>query len=925
MTTSGNRSATDESWLELFLPGPAEAERRRRLASWIRELRNASTPGGGVLVDRPNSQVSPSAGPHDSGQSLMHELAVAERLSELERELGYLLGSRLGPGAATTWARRELSGGPSGTTAGGGGQPASPHRAPTLRERMAIEDLKHQVDSAGRCDLWRLRRVHARRGPERALALLRQRFPAPVRAGLPLELRRDVLLDEVGLLLERRSAGVASELLDRHRVWIAGSASGAWMSGLVQLARGEFELAREQLFAGRRLGADLGRAWLELAQDDVRVEQCLRRGGWSAEPNSEPSCGRALVGGPVSRRSLGAAVLAVFCVEPGGELACLHEQIAPGARDAGACRALDDWRRQMRDALRDAGSPERICWLERRTVRLHLGSDRGGPGTAASLAGRSWLAPLRALVVAPVVDRLGEVRALIRLEFEHHLLPCAGELAALVEAVQTGSLLRARKSIRFGRVAETARLGWSSERDWPSGSLWLDPLSNGRQSVRRSAVLRSSTQALEPSEEDLTAAFELEDDPWRVAARVIWRQLAAKLGRRRVWFFDREHDEPWLEFGEELGLWRQRPGRRRALVGARELGEPVRFEDRSAELAVSADAACGVVFPLVESGLGGRWVAEHYLVIESARSGDLTPERVQNWQARLEGAGEMLARAGFRRTIRLELGVDLCDRALWPEPLIRLRQAAEAARPIAMEGPPGMGKKLLARWLQELAREAGAAGGRPRGPRRERVGGADTTPRDLEWVDLRSSRLESTAIDPQRWLDQAAHGSLVVLVGALPRWVQQSGALPIRLPALSSRRRHVPNLVRLLTQRAAQATGIAASRVTDEGLAVLWRQPWEGGIRQLGRVLRRWVVAQDGSLTASSAQRHLLEAGLDPVPRISSRRPDLEVVAEALATTVCRNGRPNKRRAARYLGWDPATLGKQLERLGPEFEPPGGA
>jgi len=50
--------------------------------------------------------------------------------------------------------------------------------------------------------------------------------------------------------------------------------------------------------------------------------------------------------------------------------------------------------------------------------------------------------------------------------------------------------------------------------------------------------------------------------------------------------------------------------------------------------------------------------------------------------------------------------------------------------------------------------------------------------------------------------------------------------------------------------------------------------------------------------------------------RLPSRRPRREDLEQALRTTRKGTGRPNKRRAALYLGWDPDTLVLRMEDAG---------
>ena len=858
----------DSEWLQLFLPGPGDGERRRRLGSWIRELRGAGAgravvPGAGraVASGAGDREVAMAGGAEGAGRGdvgstargLLEDLAASERVRRLEHEVGRSLGVWLEPSAAVVWAR-----------------PLTQERGAALRRASLGELFAELLGAVGRgvrCDVWRLRRIHARRGPRRALELFRWRFPKDLRAGLAADRQRELVLDELGLLLGLREVAAALELVESQRALLVGSVAGAWVSGLVRLAVGEFELAGEQLFAGRSLGTLLGLAWGELGSDDRRFDRCLRRAGRSASQVEAFELPGALTRERDSRWAarrlprLGAAAIVILRVVAGGRLEWVG---ASEGHSVGCLVGPRECPPELRNALRDTRSLERASWLQRRSVRWHAGAPAESKARGSTGVGVSCLSDPRSIVVTPVVDSAGKVRALIRLEFEHHLLPSAKELAELSEAVRIGANLRGG----FAPLVSEA-----------AGVFGAAPI----------PVIPSTSS--DPGRVPTTGL----EDPMRACGHALWNKLGAKLGRRRVWFFDRGEDEPWLELGDDLSDWRRSRTGRRALIAARELEAPVRFEGNDVELALAGDAACGAAIPLMEEATDGQAIAGGFLVVESTRSDDLPAERIERWRRDLAGSGELVRRAAFRRSAILELGVDVCDRALWSKSLMWLRHAARGDRPIAIHGPAGIGKKLLARWLIELRDE-----------------GRSAAATSIEWVDLRQPQSQRRTVDPRGWLERARLGKLVVLVGATPELVARSGAVGLRLPALCERRRDVPGLVRLLVARSARALVREAPELTDGGLAVLWRQPWEGGVRQLGRICHSWVASGAGPLTAGRAQRLLVECGLRPVPRLPSSRPKSELIAEAVASTACRNGRPNKSRAARYLGWDPATLAKHL-------------
>ena len=67
---------------------------------------------------------------------------------------------------------------------------------------------------------------------------------------------------------------------------------------------------------------------------------------------------------------------------------------------------------------------------------------------------------------------------------------------------------------------------------------------------------------------------------------------------------------------------------------------------------------------------------------------------------------------------------------------------------------------------------------------------------------------------------------------------------------------------------------------------------------------------------SARAAAWVAELGGEPVHRMPLGGDPTDSVEQAVRTTACRNGRANKRRAARYLGWDPGTLAKHLRPNG---------
>ena len=153
-----------------------------------------------------------------------------------------------------------------------------------------------------------------------------------------------------------------------------------------------------------------------------------------------------------------------------------------------------------------------------------------------------------------------------------------------------------------------------------------------------------------------------------------------------------------------------------------------------------------------------------------------------------------------------------------------------------------------------------------------------------------------------------------------PDLAHRLGRLQFIVPPLSGRRAEIPALVEFLAARVAREECLAPVELSDQALAVLWRQSWTGNLRQLESAVYKLVLLHHGQ---SVGKREILEMSqrfaLGIQQRLSSRQPKYEDVIQALDHTRTRGGRINKTRAALYLGWDPDTLVARLGDL--EIDP----
>jgi DNA-binding NtrC family response regulator len=141
--------------------------------------------------------------------------------------------------------------------------------------------------------------------------------------------------------------------------------------------------------------------------------------------------------------------------------------------------------------------------------------------------------------------------------------------------------------------------------------------------------------------------------------------------------------------------------------------------------------------------------------------------------------------------------------------------------------------------------------------------------------------------------------------------------LQLELPPLSRRRGDVPALIASFAQRFAADEGLPAPSLSDDAIALLWRQPWPGNLRQLESFVYKIVLLHAGrEATGEQLEQLAARFQFDFVARVPSRAPDAETVRAALETTANQRGSVNKTRAALYLGWDPDTLTSRMSDLG---------
>jgi len=608
------------------------------------------------------------------------------------------------------------------------------------------------------------------------------------------------------------------------------------------------------------------------------------------------------------RRRLGAVALAVFAFGPARTAHSLHVDVAPGLR-----RRVDAWLADRDGACCVPTRPEHALVIEATTRRLH------GAPPPSGLGDRSLAAAL-----VPVLDDEGEAAGWVHLEWEHHLIP------------DEETLLHVARSWR-ARVLRAAsganRTSWTSDRVGEP-SVGLDGWTPGDASKRTAEPLE------EPARRLCAGTFE-----------AFVETLGLKLRQRRWWGFAHERGRTsYVTSGgeglEELGA---APGGARGLDRCLATSGVVRFDEPDAHLALHAGSASGLVLPFVDEGRVVGLVA-----VESSRRRDFRPEEVTRFAECARDFALSLTIARFRAWHLERFGFDLhldTSRSPFRAFAARLAAAARSHSPVVLCGPSGAGKRVFARWLHwnrgreseeldvvhaeldlaEATRGAFAARlGRERGglildaPEALAPALQEELLRFLEGEPGAGGGEATRVGGPRARLLVTTTRPLAeaVEVGALrPELAARLERFQMFVPALRDRRQDVPGLVDFLARRFAAEEGALPPRFDDGALALLWRQPWPGNLRELEGFVFKLVLLHAGEDIGPELVREVArEFKLELADKLPPRRPRRGDLVQALRTTLKHTGRLNKRRAALYMGWDPDTLVARMEEFGLDLD-----
>ena len=151
--------------------------------------------------------------------------------------------------------------------------------------------------------------------------------------------------------------------------------------------------------------------------------------------------------------------------------------------------------------------------------------------------------------------------------------------------------------------------------------------------------------------------------------------------------------------------------------------------------------------------------------------------------------------------------------------------------------------------------------------------------------------------------------------------------VPIRVPSLRERREDIPQLVRHLMARAAEATGVPPRTIADDAMAALQSYEWPGNVRQLRNVIE-WVLIMTPGDPGTTVRADMLPSEVGNVmPATLKGDSNADIMAlplrearelferQYLLAQVTRFG-GNISRTASFVGMERSALHRKLKSLG---------
>ncbi|HTF91149.1 MAG TPA: GAF domain-containing protein [Planctomycetota bacterium] len=769
--------------------------------------------------------------------------------------------------------------------------PAPGESAASVAARL-LAGLERSGASAARVELWNARRERAASGIAAGENAFAQCLRSPASTAAQ---RSEPQLELAG------AAGLVECLLDRAAVRQAR----ARLEALGSRALGDTRLRRLCIWTRALLGDDEGarvvlgnlsfaRSRLPRPLAELRARAPSKAAWFAGQPGTSESllsceleASEDIAQDAAGLRSrLGAALFSAWRLEAPGHARLVAHALAPAHRGR-----LADWIASREGACADPRECESQLLSDARLRVVHFGADSGSETSRASIDPAS----IQAMALVPVLDMRGDLCGWLNLEFEHHLVASAAQLAQAARAwvPHLAPMSQVRLETVPSRLEDESSSAASVLRSFVDGlALKTTQRRWSAFDVRDSGLVlvAQGGGALESAEENSDA----QENPLRASSESV---------RHR--------------------------GQGRAVARAAATGRPVLFSEADSNLGLHPDAASGVAVPLQLRGrVAGVWL------VESTRRRDFSAADLRRFETRASALAAELAAAQFRSWHRARFGHDVCVQAaassagLSPEQLVAL---ATSRAPVALSGPIGSGRRMLARRLHFESSLRGAALVRVQADvaALERELAASDEPRGLiveralelaqgdqsrlaQLIEERADSRSRVCLLLDRSLDEAREQGAIA-----PELAWFFSRVELKLAPLAQRRTEIVPLALLFAAHFATEEGVRTPELDDEALALLWRQAWSGNVRELAQWMYRLVLCHPaGLIDAAALERLAARFGQTLVARMPSRHPDRELLCAALETTANRKGTWNKTRAALYLGWDTDTLQSRLVEAG---------
>lgn len=257
------------------------------------------------------------------------------------------------------------------------------------------------------------------------------------------------------------------------------------------------------------------------------------------------------------------------------------------------------------------------------------------------------------------------------------------------------------------------------------------------------------------------------------------------------------------------------------------------------------------------------------------------------------------------------------QRADWIDPVLEL---AKAGSSVCIEGPPGVGKRTLARLagaVREKAGEIAVVDGAAEGKVALPTGTRPTT-----WIVLNADRLPRPAqLEIAHAVGRASGVSIIATMNqpldrasgdglVAPWFAALFSGKRVAVPSLEARREDIALIVRDIAER----RQIPVARFGAEFLEALLRAGWPGGVPQLEQTI---VAAADGTPTGPLQLASIAQSLSRPLRSKPTLPPSTDPsLARARLEDALARANGSVASAARALGMSRQAIYREADRLG---------